>query len=237
MFYIDYANKENYINEVFKNAKSNEVALEILNKESFNLNVQRSLINEIYLDLLMFLDTVLISSKRYLGTKTCDYRGKNKEIIEKIKIKISETETKLNKAVHTEIDLFKDGDENKELTLYKRLVKFNKFPRYFKQKKIDDYKFFLGLDFEDCFGACGLYNLVNHAIRDLYFYVDSFEELISEEGLEFEQAEKNSKYFRNDLPVFIKRSKGGIDYSFLLLEFLKRLRKIYNKKVIHLSLT
>lgn len=237
MLYIDYVNKENYINEVFKNANSNEVALEILNKESFNLNVQISFINEIYFDLLMFLDSVLISSKRYLSTETCDYEEKIKEIIGKIKMKISETETKLDKAVHTEIDLFNVKDENKDLLIYKRLVKFNKFPRYFKQKKIDDYKFFLGMDFEDCFGAGGLYNSVNHVISDLYIYVDSFKELINDEELEFEQAAKNYKYFINDLPVFIRRSKGEKDYSFLLLEFLKRLRKIYNEKVIHLSLT
>ena len=188
-----------------------------------------------YLDLLLFINNTLNSSQKYLGTEKCDFKEKMREIIQNIKLKINETEVKLDKVVHTEIDLFNDKDDNKELIIYKRLVKFDKFPRYFKQKKIDDNKLFLASEFDDCFGAGGLYNIVSHAMSDLHSYVDLFEKYISDEEIDFEQVFKSYKYFMNELPVFIKRSNDEKDYSFLFLEFLKRLRKIYNEKVIHLS--
>ncbi len=236
MLYIDYVIKERYINETFKNITRNEDALDTLNKESFNLRVQKNLLNEVYLDLLAFLDKLLISGRKYNGPEIYDYKEILEEFLKNIKMKIHETNTNLHKATHIEVSLFNCVDVNEDLIIYKRFIKFNKFPKYLKQKNIDDYKLFLSCEFDDCFGAGGLLTKIKGVITDLSDYVELFEQQVIDSKSKLEEALSNCKYFTNDLPVLTRGSSFEMLYSFLLTKLLNGLKKIYNEGVGYVTL-
>ncbi len=224
MYYIDYFNEENYVNEKLKDIKKHGEALKITNEESFNLMVRQTLIKEVYTEFLSFLEKVILINKKYFHIELNNPKDKISEIVNEIKIKINEVKIKLDKTIHKNIDLFNEVTD-KDLTIYKRLIEVNKVPQYRKLQNMKMYRFSLRSSYEKCFGETGIYKKLCSNLEELFNFVDVYEKFINDSSEPFGL---NTDFNSRNLPLVIKKSNGENDYMFIFTEFIKRLRNLYN---------
>lgn len=225
MYYVDYINEEKFVNEKLKDVSKHNEALKITNEEAFILKVQQTLIYEVYTEFLKYLEKIILLNEKYFHIELDNPKDKIDEIICGIKGKIEEFKIKLDKAIHKNIDLFNEVVD-KDLIIYKRLIEFNKLPRYKKLQNMEMYSFFLKLNYDKCFGENGIYKILCSNLEELFDFVDIYEKFINESN---DSLALNKNFNSRYLPLLIKKSSCEKYFMFIFIEFIRRLKNIYNK--------